>query len=717
MKHILKVSNFNQQQSYQNLLAKLFFIALLIFISNSSAIAGTTIFSENFESYNLSSFPSSGGWQLIYGGAGTSQQYVDNTHTVSGSKSFHLVGSYCWSANVYRPTDISSRMRLEAKIFVNQIVSCGCSPILACIGLDNPSLGAWGTVFGAVCFRCDGKIYAIQQNGDRNKDVFLMSYNSGTWYHVQLDVDLNAKIFDVYIDDALLETNLQILDSGMPTGVLVQAGHGGNPTIWFDDINVSSNIICPPSLGNAVDNTSLQFCTYSDSPWFWQNITSYNGGDAAQTGDIIDGQESSMQTTATGPGVISFYWKVSSEAPYDRLTFSIDGVTKAAISGETSWVKKKFNVPSGTHTLTWRYKKDSQISAGTDCGWVDKVVWCNSAPPATPKVNASKGTYSSKVHLSWNSSTGAEYYRVYRSLKPTGQKFIATVYTNSYDDTTCTSGKQYYYWIKSVNSCGGSSFSPYATGYRGKLCKAPSPPTGVSASDGTYKDKIRITWNASSGATSYELYRSTLPLSYGTPAKIKTLSATVYDDMTASPGITYYYWVRAKNTCGVSGYSANNKGYRKGTTLYDLEGKYKLIGFTISGSIYFTEDDVDSYSGTLTIYANSESTGTGKEELRIVYNEYDINETVKGTSNIKLLDNNTLEVSSDGETMEAEFYFDGKILTTKTHMLGFTETDYWQKVSNVSSAVPLCFKPGSTNSSNEQNAPLGSVIGRILNLR
>jgi len=37
----------------------------------------------------------------------------------------------------------------------------------------------------------------------------------------------------------------------------------------------------------------------------------------------------------------------------------------------------------------------------------------------------------------------------------------------------------------------------------------PSPPTGVTASDGTYNDKFRVTWKSSSGATAYEVWRNT----------------------------------------------------------------------------------------------------------------------------------------------------------------------------------------------------------------
>src|SRR3989339_2215654 len=79
-------------------------VSLFVAITISNVIneaAADPIFSDDFESYTVGTFPSSGGWELVYSGAGSSYQYVDNTHAVSGTKSLHLIGSYCWSANAY----------------------------------------------------------------------------------------------------------------------------------------------------------------------------------------------------------------------------------------------------------------------------------------------------------------------------------------------------------------------------------------------------------------------------------------------------------------------------------------------------------------------------------------------------------------------------------------------------------------------------------------
>ena len=131
----------------------------------------------------------------------------------------------------------------------------------------------------------------------------------------------------------------------------------------------------PKSLPEAVDNNSLEYSTWGNKDWFGQSTTKYYDGDAAQSGDIGNGQKSVMQGTITGPGKIGFYWKVSSEESHDKLKFYIDGVWQAGISGNTDWDHKTFTIPSGYHKLRWIYAKDGSVSKNSDCGWVDKITW------------------------------------------------------------------------------------------------------------------------------------------------------------------------------------------------------------------------------------------------------------------------------------------------------------------------------------------------------
>ena len=86
-------------------------------------------------------------------------------------------------------------------------------------------------------------------------------------------------------------------------------------------------------------------------------------------------------------------------------------------------------------------------------------------------------------------------------------------------------------------------------------------PTNVYASDGSYSDKVQISWTSVSGATGYKVFRSTTN-STGTTAQIGTATVSPYDDTTAVAGTTYYYWIKATNASGDSSFSSSDSGWR-----------------------------------------------------------------------------------------------------------------------------------------------------------
>lgn len=80
------------------------------------------------------------------------------------------------------------------------------------------------------------------------------------------------------------------------------------------------------TIGEAVDATNLVWTTGGDTNWFYQTTVTTDGIDAAQSGAIGDNQATWIQTTVTGPGTVSFWWKVSTEPllSTDSLKFYVD---------------------------------------------------------------------------------------------------------------------------------------------------------------------------------------------------------------------------------------------------------------------------------------------------------------------------------------------------------------------------------------------------------
>ena len=114
-----------------------------------------------------------------------------------------------------------------------------------------------------------------------------------------------------------------------------------------------------------------------DSPWQVVTENPYEGQYCAKSAAIGDGASTSLSISiiAGQDSKMSFYYKVSSENNYDKLLFFIDGIEKGNWSGEIAWTLAEYNLAAGIHFLEWRYAKDSSVSNGSDCAWLDNIVF------------------------------------------------------------------------------------------------------------------------------------------------------------------------------------------------------------------------------------------------------------------------------------------------------------------------------------------------------
>lgn len=189
------------------------------------------------------------------------------------------------------------------------------------------------------------------------------------------------------------------------------ASDSTNVTALFSDATVSLN--------TALDDTllwSTEASTGDVGNWFGQTVVVRSGDTtgSARSAAIGDNESSSIGTTVTGPGILSFYWSVSSEANADFLSFSIDDVRQAGqISGSVGFVQQSWSIPSGTHVLKWTYAKNGAAAAGADAGYLDTVLFTPAPPPKTftldvRKTNSSYGSVtSSPVGIDCGTACGA----------------------------------------------------------------------------------------------------------------------------------------------------------------------------------------------------------------------------------------------------------------------------------------------------------------------
>jgi sulfatase modifying factor 1 len=104
--------------------------------------------------------------------------------------------------------------------------------------------------------------------------------------------------------------------------------------------------------------------------WAIDTTVTHDGVDSVKA-QSADGQSTHREYTVTGPAVVDFWWKVSSEELYDTFSYSLNGVNQQTISGEVDWTYRTLTLPAGTHKIRWTYTKDGSDAVGQDAGWLD----------------------------------------------------------------------------------------------------------------------------------------------------------------------------------------------------------------------------------------------------------------------------------------------------------------------------------------------------------
>jgi hypothetical protein len=100
--------------------------------------------------------------------------------------------------------------------------------------------------------------------------------------------------------------------------------------------------------------------------------------------------------------------------------------------------------------------------------------------------------------------------------------------------------------------CGGGGSSSGGGGNGGGGVTVPAVPSGVTATAGN--GQVSLTWNASSGATSYHVKRATA--SGGPYTQVAAPATASYTDSGLTNGVPYYYVVSALNSAGESANSS-----------------------------------------------------------------------------------------------------------------------------------------------------------------
>ena len=378
-----------------------------------------------------------------------------------------------------------------------------------------------------------------------------------------------SRFGSVYTSPDLTKWTISV---GMPGGAYsIAFGGGFFVAVGYKSINDSGFI------STSTDGMNWKERNSGVTDWFqgvsYANRTFFVWGDydVLLQSDPVGGPEViSTPTILSGPtgGLEKVSYSFSTGGSYSNLDHPVqylfdwgDGTNSGWLSVGTTSASKSWT-SAGIYNVRAQAKCANHTSVFSS--WSEALLITIYRSPSPPtNIQASDGTHMDKVEVSWTASLGATSYTIYRATSGNNRARKTVLGSTSetfFNDTTAVPKTTYYYCVKASNPYSTSDLSSYDAGYRSDGC--PPVPTDVSATDGTHTDKVQVTWTGSPWATSYTVYRATSTSRRATKVPVGTISATTYDDTTASAGVTYYYYVTATNSYGESGYSAYDTGYR-----------------------------------------------------------------------------------------------------------------------------------------------------------
>lgn len=210
------------------------------------------------------------------------------------------------------------------------------------------------------------------------------------------------------------------------------------------------------------------------------------------------------------------------------------------------------SLPSGTAQLSYTRFWAFPVAAGGELNLpvsvaIINVGGSNNPPSAPTNVAATAGFRESAV--SWTSVSGATSYNIYWStVSPatTSSSKIPNA-TSPYVHVGLTRDQTYYYVVTAIKNSRESAPSTEASVV--PVSSGPATPKALAAKAGTGLNTV--TWQATEGATSYNLYWSTSNNITKTSNKLAAVTSP-YQHTGLSGGTSYYYAIAAV-TGGVEG--------------------------------------------------------------------------------------------------------------------------------------------------------------------
>lgn len=486
-------------------------------------------------------------------------------------------------------------------------------------------------------------------------------------------------------------TNVVATDGSYPNKVRVTWSHlqaFRRYEVWRgnnSDSNQASLLVTDVSTNVVDDSNSLPYQVY----FYWvraKNDLGVGGLSVSDSGLVLSPPTNVSATDASFEDRVRVTWDQAVGATsYEVWRGTSDSTSSATLvtsSVTTNFYDYTTSNPTNLHYFWIKAKNAAGVSvfSSNDVGFV------RITPPTG--VSATDATFENSVRITWNTVTGASGYQVWRSTNDNSDLVVligSGVGTNSFIDGTATGAVSYFYWVSASNALSASILSSSNSGYW-----IPAP-TGVQASDGDFVDRVRVSWTQSAGATAYEVWRALSDSTSSATRVASSVTTNVYDYMTSSATDLQYFWVKAKDASGVSGFSSNDTGFVR---IGPPTGVSATDG-TVEDAVRITWNVVSGASG----YQLWRSTNDDSTKVVLLASDLATNAFVDGTatggvwyfywvSSSNALSVSSLSSSNSGywlptptDVRASDGAFDDRVRITWTQSAGAVSYDVWWSLS------------------------------------
>jgi fibronectin type 3 domain-containing protein len=432
-------------------------------------------------------------------------------------------------------------------------------------------------------------------------------------------------------------------------------GESGN-----SDVAIGQTQITPvaPSFVNATDSGTSSFCNSVEITWHPEatadNYTVWRStGLIGESVPLEETPNTFFEDITAEPGVVYTYWVTSTNAcaSSDIALADSNVGSIGELLAPTTVSASDSTASCGQIDLTWDevtlafgyliYRSETPtftdavlVDSSDGPAWTDfdppsydtqlyyfvsSLAICNdasnlptlhspaesgiaTAAPITPiDVLATVGTACEQIIVEWTGAPSDQDYDIYRNTSgvlPTvggADLYVSNFPASPYVDAVGADTTQYHYWVLARSSCPElSNLSVSATGVAATdILELPT----LVATQGTTCLAVDVSWNEVATATKYHVYRNEVEGDAGAQEQAFVIAGTsTWQDTTALPGETYFYWVAAENDCGETPLSGNGLEGWSGESLAPtlVTASEDLCGFTTIG--WSTVDGADAYS-------------------------------------------------------------------------------------------------------------------------